>query len=187
MYRKAIYLLIPLVALAATVTFQSHRSPSAANFAAHPLPLCNDPLPMPEEKARPLMAYCEQTMPKGPPPNRAPDPVFPTGDVGYAIYGIQSGGPWPNWTKGIYQFNSTWAGEAKLVYAGALADDPNQGVVVVATRVQGTPPTKLGEYRTPTKNGALHFTAESGHVLTLTAADGHRFTFNVDTSSLAPA
>lgn len=78
-------------------------------------------------------------------------------------------------------------------YPGALASDRTQGVVViaVATRLseRGAPnftdelaadeEVRLAAYTTPRRAGSVRVTAASGNLLTLTAADGSRFVFNV--------
>lgn len=66
------------------------------------------------------------------------------------------------------------------VSAGAVADDPQQGLV---DWVQSGPAPSFAnatgaELRTPTRSGAVRVIAASGEVLTLRAADGTLFTFD---------
>jgi hypothetical protein len=71
-------------------------------------------------------------------------------------------------------------GEWVQVYAGALTDDPTQGVVVVL--VAGQPGAASGsQHLTPAKAGAVRIVAAEGTRLTLEAADGTRFTFDAAT------
>jgi hypothetical protein len=69
------------------------------------------------------------------------------------------------------------------LYAGAVADDPQQGVVFWMH--SGPPPayldTTAAQLPTPTRHGAVHVESASGEVLTLRADDGTTFTFNAAT------
>jgi len=71
------------------------------------------------------------------------------------------------------------------VYAGGVADDPDQGLVVFI--VSGPPPafanTVEQDLPTPTRAGAVRVEAATGEVLTLLATDGTRFTFDAGTGT----
>lgn len=78
-----------------------------------------------------------------------------------------------------YRFENRWVMETPartiIVYAGALTPDPAQGVVVVDSSPRGVG----GRYPTPTKSGSVHITGADGQRLTLAAADGTTFVFDV--------
>jgi hypothetical protein len=87
--------------------------------------------------------------------------------------------------------NSIWLnlwqeqGETRslAVYAGGVADDPAQGLVVW---VQSGPAPDFAnvterDLPTPRRAGAVRITAAHGEVLTLLAMDGTAFTFDADT------
>jgi len=68
------------------------------------------------------------------------------------------------------------------VFAGALAGEAEQDVIVVVSCI-GTveQPNSVEAYPTSTEHGALTLTASHGSDLTLTAADGTVYHFNVGT------
>lgn len=66
------------------------------------------------------------------------------------------------------------------VCAGAVADDPRQGLVLW---VESGPPPAFANLigktlSTPQRDGAVRVTAAAGDILTLTTADGSTFTFD---------
>jgi len=79
----------------------------------------------------------------------------------------------------LYRFENRWVmetpGRAIIVYAGASATDPTQGLVVVDSSPRGIG----GDFPTPTKSGAVHVADADGQRLTLVAADGTAFIFDV--------
>jgi hypothetical protein len=64
-------------------------------------------------------------------------------------------------------------GEPIQVFAGALYEDSQQGLIIVLF------PSPAGRFYTPTGAGAVRITAESGMRLTLLADDGTTFYFDV--------
>ena len=76
-----------------------------------------------------------------------------------------------------------------IVYAGALAADPAQGVVIVSTwrplrgaSEQG-PGVQADVYLTPTRVGPVELSEAAGTVLTLRTSDGVELKFNVATGA----
>ena len=63
------------------------------------------------------------------------------------------------------------------VYAGALQTDPDQGVVALITNLPDG--KRFEQLLTPSKHGALHVVSEQNNRLTLLAADGETFYFDV--------
>jgi hypothetical protein len=76
-------------------------------------------------------------------------------------------------------------GEFYDVYAGSLGSEPSQGVIVVFTGplsdTQGAVKPSLRAFPSRGQDGALKITSASGWVLTLTAADGVQYRFDVKT------
>jgi hypothetical protein len=69
-----------------------------------------------------------------------------------------------------------------IVYAGAIRSDPEQGFITVSTiNLVTNIGTSQTDYMTPTKAGAIQVTGAEGSRLTLEAADGTRFYFDVAT------
>jgi hypothetical protein len=69
-------------------------------------------------------------------------------------------------------------GEWVQVYAGALAEDPQQGVAIVLV---STPAGVRGsQHLTPARAGAVRITAANGARLTLETAEGQTFTFDAE-------
>jgi len=71
------------------------------------------------------------------------------------------------------QINGYWA----LVEAGSLKSDPDQGIVFATWDIPNT--ASGGLYRTPRRAGAVRIIAEADNRLTLQAADGTLFYFDV--------
>jgi hypothetical protein len=195
--RHRAWLIVPLalVLLIGVAVAWSAGAAQGSNYA-------NDPFcqnlqgainALPPSKSAALVKFCDNRahdLANGGPPSivpRTPSP-FPTGVA--TVYGIQppmNDEPWES--GGTYSFINMWLGQSAMVFAGALSSDPSQGLVVLTDR--GTvsngaslPPSILGTYQTPTKDGALTITAANGEVLTLMAADGANYTFDVASPGL---
>ena len=159
--------------------------------------------PLPPGKSEQLQQWCDTIRaasdslpPKGPAPSLPPlspvatsppcDQRSPSSEVsGCAWYGIlDDDREPPAGYKDTYLTSNVWAGQRIMVFAGALKDDPNQGVIVVTDRdISGAVsfPRLLGEYRTPSAQGALRITDVQGNVLNFVTPSGVHYTFNVDT------
>lgn len=72
-------------------------------------------------------------------------------------------------------------GRRVQVTVGAPDDDPSQGVVIVRTSSLTGTDAESGVYYTPTKSGAVKVTAASGAEVTLQAANGAVYIFDVRT------
>lgn len=76
------------------------------------------------------------------------------------------------------------------VFAGSPASDPNQGVVVVFKSPLDNPTMSGGfslkDYPTLTPDGALTMTGSNGWVITLRAASGATYYFDVTSNSYVP-
>lgn len=115
-------------------------------------------------------------------PPRLPEPPWPTGI-------IESGqAPYPG---SLYRFSNQWhevvGGEHAIVYAGALREDPSQGIVAVAfTALDVTSPAaEGGVYETPVRAGAVRIVAATPDGLALEAADGTLLTFSLGSRTFA--
>jgi hypothetical protein len=116
------------------------------------------------------------------PPVSEPEPAWPSGivDSGQAPF-----------AGSMFAFENQWqdvvAGEHASAYAGSLRDDPAQGIVALAfTALDVTGPASLGGiFRTPLKAGPVRIVAANGARLTLEAADGMHFVFDIVTRSFA--
>ncbi|MCX6020577.1 MAG: hypothetical protein NTZ05_02395 [Chloroflexi bacterium] len=96
--------------------------------------------------------------------------------------GIIERGPAPFSTEDVtvrnqwqQQVDGVWV----QVYAGALAENPAQGVVVVASEGAAAREAATDRYLAPRPSGALRIVAESGGRLTLEAADGKQLAFDL--------
>lgn len=73
------------------------------------------------------------------------------------------------------------------VYAGAVGGDPSQGVVVVFSRPTDDPTqtgnVSLTPFPTSGQDGSLQMISSSGWTITLQAADGVQYEFDVATES----
>ena len=112
--------------------------------------------------------------------------------------------PEPGWRTGIiasgqapfpgtlYRFQNQWhdvvQGQHVNVYAGALAQHPEQGILVVQTTpVQRGRPARAPEViRAPGRTGPLHLVSAQNTSLHLASADARRFTFEVVSRELRP-
>jgi hypothetical protein len=120
--------------------------------------------------------------PKSLRPTPTPDP--PPGPAGLRPVS-------PPFPSSLYVLDVTgWHGSSgarlKVVYAGALADEPTQGIVVVLTanRPPDNPPENVGPdqglnmrtrmLRTPERAGPVEIRSAAGDVLTLVTSDGSR-------------
>jgi hypothetical protein len=179
-------MLVPLLALLllAAVGFAANARPAQGNSYAND-PFCQRLLAaVPASKASSLVAFCDnraRALANGGLPRVAPQTPgpFPTVDVGGPVYGIWHASNDEPWDHGTYLFANSWNGSDNIVFAGALSSDPSQGVVVLTNRFVGPYPQILDVFQTPTKDGALTITAANSDVLTLAAADGALYTFDV--------
>jgi hypothetical protein len=112
------------------------------------------------------------TAPKDPtlapaPPTIEPIPfptgIFPGGEGAFPSFAFTIQNRW----------QAILNGEPIQVFAGALFEDSQQGLVIVFGVSSG------GRYNTPTRAGAVRITEESGLRLTLLADDGTTFYFDV--------
>jgi hypothetical protein len=152
---------------------------------------------LPEGKAE-VAARIDQEMKEGrekagPGGGKPADPrslrPTPTPDPRATVRGL--GPVSPPFPSSVYLLDVTgWHGSSgarlKVVYAGALADDPTQGIVVVVTanRPPDNPSDNVGAdqglnmrsrvLRTPEKVGPVEIRSASGDVLTLVTSDGSR-------------
>jgi hypothetical protein len=110
-----------------------------------------------------------------------PEPPWPSGI-------IESGlAPFPG---SAYQFENQWHdvldGEHVNVYAGAMGDDPLQGVIVVRTTsldLMSAGPPEI--FTTDQRVGTLRIVSAKDAILTLQSSQGRRFSFNVVTRVLS--
>jgi len=83
------------------------------------------------------------------------------------------------------QFTNSWyvvgPPTTAIVWAGASADDPGQGIVVVAfwNDPQATSLQSIQVLKAPGRAGTLHVESANGYVLRLRAADGSKVVFDV--------
>jgi hypothetical protein len=120
-------------------------------------------------------------------PGADPDPLPATGIIPVSV-------PFPEseYVIGNDGWQDVIGNQRITIYPGAMGGDTAQGVVVVA--VTALPPTRrtpnftdetsgdqpdVKAYPTPGRDGAVQPTSVSGNLLTLTAADGTRFVFNI--------
>lgn len=117
-----------------------------------------------------------------PPPELAtpPDPEWQTGIIeGHAA----------PFSGSVFQLENQWQqvlGERHVnVYAGALGEDRQQGVVIVQTThvADLAHPSNPVFVRSPARTGALRIVEERGALLTLRALDGSTYTFDVASAS----
>jgi hypothetical protein len=71
-----------------------------------------------------------------------------------------------------------WEGNTVNVYAGALPDDPDQGVIVILMRN-----APEGNLPTPTKHGAVRVVSEQDNRLKLVSTDGTIYYFDIPSLS----
>jgi len=110
-----------------------------------------------------------------PPSTRSPQPA---GTIGNMIQPVFA----PTQYTVVNSWLTTIGSQQLVVFAGALAGNAEQGVVVVVGCV-GTveEPHTVEAYPTSAEDGALTLTASQGSDLTLTAADGTVYHFNAST------
>jgi hypothetical protein len=70
-----------------------------------------------------------------------------------------------------------------VVYAGALRDDPKQGVVVVLDQDTQSWTSTVTEYEPPSANGLLRIVAADGMSVTLADSDGAEYQFDVESGT----
>jgi hypothetical protein len=142
-----------------------------------------------------------------PPTGYAKAPKRPTGASGFRAIPVPSGesseippgtistemqGPF---SASDYVTENAWwneeGGKFYDVYAGAMGSDPSQGVVVVFTGplggAQSAGAPSLRAFPSAGRSGALRITSAEGWILTLHAADGATYRFDVKTSQYLPA
>lgn len=89
------------------------------------------------------------------------------------------------WSPDIFKVQNVWQGYDEQgsfvqVYAGAPGDTPEAGELgIITTTSDGD--TSETNYPTPQQDGTVSVTSYDGLVLTITAMDGTRFTFDVST------
>lgn len=200
----------PLLVVAAAVTLlvvrASGEAPDPLNQPGSPCwELAHSELP--PEKAASAQEDCDaqkaalerfersggvKSMPEPPAPISSAVPTEPPcddqwkptpGALGCVYYGVLEGHQPPAGYEDTYLVENSWAGRRYTVYAGALHDDPNQGVIVAIVN-DTWPPKRQGEYRTPAKEGPLRILDAQGDVLSLSSAAGTRYSFNADTMAL---
>jgi hypothetical protein len=71
-----------------------------------------------------------------------------------------------------------WDGNEINLYAGALSNDPDQGVIVILMRY-----APEGNLPTPTKHGAVRVVSEHNNRLTLVSTDGTIYYFDIPSLS----
>ena len=85
------------------------------------------------------------------------------------------------WKKLGFIVQNAWfgldSGRYVGVYAGALANDPQQGALELLVTLEDR--TVTGEFLTPEKHGSLKVVEETNNRLTIEAEDGTRFYFDV--------
>lgn len=153
-------------------------------------PFCNqDTSQMPGEKRSFLQRYCASIAQVAPPglKSKGTMPRVSTSrqDEGGPLFGVIEGLPLPKWLLGNFARGNEWLSDRYIVYAGSLRSDPNQGVVVLATRFEDSTPKELGRYLAPGNTGVLRVQDANGAELTLVAANGDRYTFNLEQRSLS--
>lgn len=105
------------------------------------------------------------------PPISTPDPP--------RLIGIIEKGPSPfrsSYLKKTNIWQGIIFGDYVQVFAGALAQEPNQGIVIV---VSETPAMSGGHYVTPAKSGAVRIIDEKNQRLVLEAENGDIFYFDI--------
>ncbi len=125
--------------------------------------------------------------------------IRPTETLGPPVEGIQNKYP-DAWNQKLpiqNEWFGTIGGKGIAIYAGDYASidpdgdvrlDREQGYVAVGITPVGAKShadTNYEEYLTPTKHGALKITAVNGTQVSLVAADGTAFTFNLDTRTFS--
>ncbi len=107
--------------------------------------------------------------------------------------------PWPSgifersqapFPSMLYRISNQWqdivGGVHVQVYAGEETATPSLGVVIVQTTSLDLLTSQDAVYQAPSMGGMLRIVAVHGSQLTLDAANGATFTFDVPTRSLAP-
>jgi hypothetical protein len=77
------------------------------------------------------------------------------------------------------QWQEVVSGELVVVYAGRLTQTPDQGFVAVQMGTRSSKTFSLQRYLTPAQAGAVKIVDVNGLQLTLRAADGTTFAFDV--------
>ncbi len=103
----------------------------------------------------------------------------PIGTVQYPVGIFQEG--LGDYSKQGFNILNGWRGQINgytaRVLAGALVSNPQQGILLASWDLSEAP--NAGVYETPRQAGAVRITAEQNYRLTLQAADGSTFYFDV--------
>jgi hypothetical protein len=131
--------------------------------------------------AQRVVQQCEAAREKPQPPkdpNYVPPPITPTVSQSSGI--VESG--FALLPPRTYVINNQWHGmESGMyigVYAGSEWQDPTQGLVVVREASPDYSAQSMNNWLAPPHVGTLRIIAASGHILTLQAPNGARFTFD---------
>ena len=152
--------------------------------------MLNDDRPLDEQMRQSLeekLAMAErratQMAPGQPPrnPDQTPvlipvvtDPPFPTG-----IFEGGAGAFRPSQARIQNRWQGIVNGDYAVVFAGALANDPEQGIVYIQWMSFDRRSTTWGYYPTPEKSGSVRIVQAEGARLILTSDDGKTFYFDV--------
>jgi hypothetical protein len=146
----------------------------------------------PREKAPPVHSQVQvQVQTASSPRSAAKTPVRPARPEPSWRTGIIDSGQAP-FAAVLYRFENQWHeivdGQHVNVYAGALAQSPEQGVLVLQTSPlgPGARPAVPAVIRAPGASGALRLVSATGAVLHVASASGRRFTFHLPTRELQP-
>ncbi len=85
------------------------------------------------------------------------------------------------------QWQGVISGQYVQVYAGALPDDPAQGVVIVAVTSPTLEPVSVQRFVTPSKAGAVRIVSEQDQRLTLHSASGVSSVFDLPSRAFLKA
>lgn len=153
---------------------------------AHLNPWCQtmEGITLPPAKHQAVDNYCSRTYSsKVLPVQSSPSVPITPGAREIILSGILPGTKAQPPYGDTYVVSDAWYGPSDMVYAGQLASNPRQGVVVVFNR--DPMPKELGAYLTPSLDGALTINSVKGDMLNLVAEDGATYTFNMKTRVLA--
>jgi hypothetical protein len=95
---------------------------------------------------------------------------------------------WPSLMRISNYWQGLVDGEVVMIFAGSSADDPRQGLVVIATT---SADPAVGDIRferlpAPGQTGSLRVASESGGILTLETPEGVQLTFSIAAKSFGP-
>lgn len=136
------------------------------------------------------------------PATSTPIPPTPSPTPDSVVRTVPSGSEAQPWPEGIFEtrqaplsrlyvIENHWnreRGSSHLkVYAGALATDPSQGLVVVTVTSADLKQQQQEVFLTSERAGALRVVAARGAVLSLVSERGQNFTFDIDALSFTAA